>query len=131
MNHVLNFEGYWSIDQTNVASYSGIYCVYVEATHETNMTSYLLYIGEARNIGQRILNHERRLDWIASARGHSLCFNACYMADDRERQHAEAAMIYHHQPPCNVEFKTHFPYDTITVTTSGKNANLSPGFIIR
>ena len=131
MNCHLNFNGYWSIDQAGVANYSGIYCVYISATPATNATSYLLYIGESSNIGYRILNHERRLDWIASARYHPLCFNACHEADMQVRQHAEAAMIYHHQPLCNVEFKTHFPYGTITVTTSGKNANLSPGFIIR
>ena len=37
-------------------------------------------------------------------------------------ERAEAAMIFKHKPPCNTQFVESFPFDTTTITTSGKNA---------
>ena len=128
MNLILDFKGYWSIDDTSSARFPGIYCIYAVPSAPA---AHLLYIGQARDIGDRVCYHERRLDWLAAARYSDVLFNACHIPDDHERHQAEAAMIYQHKPPCNTEFKAHFPYGLTTLRTSGQNANLAPGFMIR
>lgn len=130
MTYVLKFEGYWPLEMTGVASYPGIYCVHAVWETRFETTSRLLYIGEAHDIESRISSHERRRDWIRSARGDALYFSACRMTIKEGRREAEAAMIYHHQPTCNIEFKTRFPYRTTTVVSTGQNANLTPGFTV-
>ena len=47
---------------------------------------------------------------------------------DRER--AEAAMIFKHKPPCSTQFVESFPFDTTTITTSGKNALMHAQFTV-
>ena len=126
MSDVLNFEGYWPIETTSVANYPGIYCVY--SVSWENDSSRLLYIGEARNISNAA--SRRRGALAEDARNDlSLYFNACRMVDKKKRVEAKAALIHHHQPPRNTEFKRRFPYTTRRVTTIGKNANLAPGFV--
>lgn len=128
MNLTLNFDGYWPMDDAASPRYPGIYCIYAAPTAPT---AYLLYIGEAQNIGQRISTHEKRLNWLETARYVPLYLSACRITVDQGRRQAEAAMIYYHKPRCNIEFKTHFPFGTTTIRTTGDNANLSPGFTIR
>ena len=126
MSDVLNFEGYWPIDTTGVANYPGIYCVY--AVSWENDSSRLLYIGEARNISNAVSRRRGELSENAGD-DRSLYFNACRMVDKKKRMEAKAALIHHHQPPFNTDFKRRFPYTTRRVTTIGKNANLAPGFV--
>ena len=128
MNLILNFDGYWSIDNAFSVRFPGIYCIYAVPSAPA---ARLLYIGEADDIGYRISYHERRLDWLVNAQYSPVWFNACRIMIKEERQQAEAAMIYYHKPPCNSEFKTQFHYGVTTLTTSGQNANLAPGFTIR
>ena len=128
MNLILTFDGYWSIDNASSVRFPGIYCIYAVPSAAA---ARLLYIGEAHNIGDRISSHEQRLDWLATARYSPVWFNACRITVEEGRREAEAAMIYHHKPPCNTEFKAQFPYRPITLRTAGQNANLTPGFTIR
>jgi hypothetical protein len=39
-------------------------------------------------------------------------------------------MINHHKPRCNVEYVNDFPFETTTITTSGKNALMTPTFTV-
>ena len=126
MHYMLNFHGYWVVGTFGVASYSGVYCVYAFTPDQ----SYLLYIGEANNIEARIANHERRSDWILSANGHPLYFNAAAIEPIPARLQAEAAMINYHKPLRNSEYINNFPYTTTTVTVNGANANLMGRFTV-
>ena len=91
----------------------------------------LVYIGEAANVNERVSAHERWQDWERELkRGEELRFNAALISPDSDRQRAEAAMIHHHKPPCNVEYVDSFPHEQTTISTSGKNAELDGHFTV-
>jgi excinuclease UvrABC nuclease subunit len=134
-SYALNFDGYWRAPNiSKLPASSGIYCVYA-CTHnvqeKTVSIRLLLYICEAENVKERVPNHERWEDWEQELlRGEVLCFNAALIAPEPDRQRAEAAMIHHHKPPCNVEYVDSFPFDQTTISTSGKNAKLDSQFTV-
>ena len=62
-------------------------------------------------------------------KGEELCVTRAEVRSaDRER--VEAALIYHHNPPCNTEYVDYFPFDKTIVTTSGSAAKLSETFTV-
>lgn len=70
-------------------------------------------------------------DWKRQLKvGEVLRFNAAVIGPDGARQLAEAAMIFKHKPMCNTEYVGAFPFDTTTVTTSGKNASMQAIFVV-
>ncbi|MBI1788113.1 MAG: GIY-YIG nuclease family protein [Acidobacteria bacterium] len=133
--YTLNFDGYWRAPNiSGLPANSGIYCAYTcRHNRQENTVSIrkLLYIGEAANVRDRVSGHERWEDWKRHLLpGEELCFNAALIAPDSDRQRAEAAMIFHHKPPCNVEYVHVFPYDQTTISTSGRNALLDGYFTV-
>ena len=134
-SYSLTFDGYWRAPKPGgPPAESGIYCVYA-CTHDTRMNTVslrkLLYIGEAANVRERVRGHERWQDWEQELQyGEVLCFSAALIAPESDRQRAEAAMIHHHKPPCNVEYVRSFPYEQTTVSTSGRNAELDSNFTV-
>jgi hypothetical protein len=134
-SYSLDFDGYWRAPNIGgLPGKSGVYCVYAcvhNVSEKTVTIRRLLYIGEAENIQARVAGHERWKDWERELKvGEELCFNAALISPAADRQRAEAAMIHHHKPPCNVEYVHTFPFDTTTVTTSGKNAKLDSYFAV-
>ena len=129
----LEYDGYWP--ESNVGSIpalSGVYTVYAcwqDSTKVTVDISKLIYIGESLNVCDRIKKHEKWLDWRRHlAAGQRLCFNFAPISVDRER--VEAALIYHHEPPENLEYVHYFPYPQTTVSTSGRNKFLDRYFTV-
>lgn len=134
-SYSLDFDGYWRAPNiSGLPHSSGIYCVYACMHNDSEKTvtiRRLLYIGEAENVRNRIAKHERWDDWAREMRsGEELCFNAAPISPAADRERAEAAMIHHHKPPCNVEYINTFPYDTTTISTSGKNVKLDGYFTV-
>lgn len=131
----LNFDGYWlTLNIGGLPANSGIYCGYA-CTHNRQENTFsirkLVYIGEATNVRDRVSSHEKWEEWKRQLLcGEELCFNAALIAPELDRQRAEAAMIYHHKPPCNVEYVLNFPFDQTTISTSGKNAKLDSNFTV-
>ena len=134
-NYTLEFDGYWrGANIAGLPASSGIYCVYA-CTHNTHSGNVsirkLLYIGESENIRERVDGHERWDDWRNELQhGEELCFNAALISPKSDRERAEAAMIYEHKPPCNVEYVDHFPFDTTSIRTKGKNHLLRAIFTV-
>lgn len=134
-SYSLTFDGYWRAPNAGgLPAKSGVYCVY-SCTHDAreNRVSIrkLLYIGESANVRNRVDGHERRQDWEQELQyGEVLCFSAALIAPEADRQRAEAAMIHHHKPPCNVEYVRSFPYEQTTISTSGRNARLDSYFTV-
>lgn len=131
----LDFDGYWRAPNIGgLPAKSGIYCVYacVHNVREKTVTiRRLLYIGESENVQSRVAGHERWKDWERELKaGEELCFNIALISPATDRQRAEAAMIHHHKPPCNLEYVHTFPFDTTTVATTGKNAKLDSYFTV-
>ncbi len=132
-SYILNFKGYWP--EPNIAGLpaeSGIYCVYACTNHPNEVRiRKLLYIGESDNICERVKGHERWDDWRSELQlGEVLCFNAALISPKSDRERAEAAMIYEHKPPCNVEYVNHFPFDTTSIQTTGKTCLLKARFTV-
>jgi excinuclease UvrABC nuclease subunit len=134
-NYLLNFDGYWrEVHKDGLPAQSGIYAVYAatyDAIANTVSLRRLLYIGEADNVRSRVATHERRPDWQRKlSPGEILCYSAALISPTADRQRAEAAMINHHKPPCNVEYVNEFPFETTGITTSGKNALMTVAFTV-
>ena len=135
-SYSLDFNGYWRAPNIGgLPERSGIYCVYA-CVHNVGAGTVsirrLLYIGEAADIHNRVANHERWADWTRNLRlGEELCFNAALIGPATDRERAEAAMIHHHKPPCNVQYVDTFPFDTTTISTTRENALLDRYFTVR
>lgn len=125
----LGFDGYWrEVNKGGVPDKSGVYLVYVCKYNESERTvtlNKLIYIGEAADARERIEKHEKWSEWREHVpKGSEICLSfAPVSSPDRER--AEAALVYHHKPPCNDEYKDEFPFEDTTVKSSGRCTLLS------
>ncbi len=131
----LKFDGYW-LNKGGVPARAGIYLVYVcryKKPEDTVTLDKLIYIGEARDVRDRIKDHEKWPEWNEYVpKGSEICFSfAGVTSTDRER--AEAALINYHSPPCNKDDKyfIHFPFEDTTVKSTGKYAKLSSPITVR
>ena len=130
----LEFEGYWrEINKGSVPAQSGIYCVYTCTYNQSEGTvtlRELVYVGESENVRDRLTNHERLPDWKKRLKaGETLCYSVATVSGN-DRNRAEAAVIFHHKPPCNTEYKYSFPFETTTIQTSGRNNMLDSSFTV-
>ncbi len=126
----LNFEGYWTI-QNSVPSRSGVYCVYRgKDKGETVSISQLLYVGESENMHDRVVCHERLPDWRRCLMpGESLIFSAAPIVLGRLQ--AEAAIIHHHKPKLNSEYRDTFPFEDTEMSLSGRISELNSYFVVK
>ena len=122
------------IKSTELPDWSGIYCIYAFRHNDFKTSFYargLLYIGESKNIRDRVSNHEHRKDWESNLQNNEvLLFRAASISPKEDRERAEAAMIYHHKPPCNEEHKDSFPFDETTIQISGNTEHLTTHFTV-
>ena len=130
----LEFDGYWRESAiSGLPEASGVYCVYtcIFNKEEKNVTlKKLIYIGESENVNNRVKNHEKWDEWESYLNsGEQLCFSYAEI-DGYYRERAEAAMIFHHDPPVNTEYVDYFPFDRTRITTKGKTAFLSKDFTV-
>ena len=128
------FQVYWrESNKSGIPKSSGIYCVYECTYNETQKTvsiHELIYIGEAANVNARISNHEKLSEWKKYVRkGNILCYNFSSVDSDY-RERVEAAFIFHHKPPVNIEYKNNFPFDKTFVNCKGKHVLLKSSFIV-
>lgn len=82
----------------------------------------LIYFGEAEDANERVANHNKWDEWRKEVpKGSEICFSFAEVASpDRER--AECALIYYHQPVCNEKSTEAFPYEETTISSSGRAA---------
>ncbi len=130
----LTFDGYWrEVNKGSVSANSGIYGVYACTYNQNEKTvslRELMYIGESENVRDRLAEHERLPNWKKRLKsGETLCYSFAPVGSD-DRNRAEAAVIYHHKPPCNEEYKYSFPFPDTTINTSGKNCFLDSSFTV-
>jgi len=92
----------------------------------------LLYIGEAANVRDRVNNHDQWPRWKKQlTTGQVVCVSAAPVTSESSRQRAEAALIFKHKPPVNVEYAHSFPFDTTTINASGETAKLTTAFTVK
>lgn len=124
----INFIGYWPISLTSVAAHAGIYCILAGTSAKT---SRLLYVGETNNIEERINSHDKWPDWKAEANDHRLYFTTFADRDVPIREQAEAAIINHLKPPCNMYYKENFPFPTTQIRMTGPALILNNTFTVK
>lgn len=132
----LNFDGYWiEVGKSGVPAKAGIYVVYVckyNPPPKDNVDlKKIIYIGEAKDVKDRISNHEKLPIWLKEVpEGSTLCYSfAGATSPDRER--AECALINHHKPKCNEECKDKFPYEETTVISTGKKDRITSPITVK
>lgn len=130
----IEIDGYWrDKNKAGVPNYSGVYFVYEASYNKTNnnVTLHkLIYIGEAKNVRDRIADHEKYLDWLKHVRvGCELCYSSGSV-ESQYRERVEAAYIFEHKPPENTEYKNYFPFDTTTIKSTGQTALLNTHFTV-
>lgn len=130
----VNILDYWrDINRSGIPDHSGVYFVYAATYNQNDETvslKKLIYIGESENVNYRIQNHERYHEW----RGHlligqELCFSTGFV-ESNYRHRVEAAYIFQHKPPANIEYKYTFPFDQTTIVSTGKTALLNTNFTV-
>ncbi len=130
----LDFLGYWRyVNRAGIPDKSGVYCVYASTYNPDAKTvdlKRLLYIGESENMRERLENHERLEDWEKLLKPGEIISFSCVKVDAYYCERVEAALIFKHKPPTNVEYVNNFPYDETTISTTGCNALLSPYFTV-
>jgi hypothetical protein len=137
----LTFSGYWTKENIfDIPQVSGIYCVHscIPFGVGSATLSRILYIGQSKNVGRRIISHERFLDWEVELVGNEfLCFSFApfvatkmYKNGVTDMDETEAALINFHKPKLNDEFKYSFPYRKTRIITSGERGLLASNFTV-
>lgn len=121
----LNFEGYWrDRNKGGLPNYAGVYCVYrCRYNQERNSVSLIdiIYIGQADNIHDRHLNHEKYSEFLSLLQsGEELCFTCAPITKDIDM--VENALIYLQKPTLNEQGKNHYNYSEAHFSIEGANA---------
>ncbi len=129
----LEFEGYYDVDKF-VPNKAGIYCIY-RANPNVRKITGLIYIGQSRNIQQRLADHEHHEDWENELySGERLICSFAPIVSSYNRGRAEAALIYVHKRRypdlINTSGTESFNCDDVIITTAGENAGLYGRFAI-
>ncbi len=128
-------DGFWIEEQIErLAKRAGVYsvhtCVYNAAKDVVDLRR-LIYLGEAKNVNERVATHEKWPTWRRYRQtGEVLCFASAGWGDE-ERERVEAALIYEHKPPANEEYKNSFPFDETTIYSKGKKGLLTDSLTVR
>lgn len=112
---------------------SGIFCVY--AGHEKPASldvvmRKLIYIGETRNIRKRLMNHERRADWLQHVYPDERLWFSYALSDFDERLQIEQAMVFHHQPLENTSYIDSFHHPVTKMNLFGDTPLLDKKFTV-
>lgn len=135
MTYKLHFDG--SIADSfrqQLPRYSGIYLVYRGRFNAKDNLFYcgeILYIGQAINIRERIVNHERRLDFSATLGKNEVIFYSYAPLDISALDIVEGALIYIMKPRLNHIGKDSYIHHPIRVMSDGACALLDTDFQIQ
>jgi excinuclease UvrABC nuclease subunit len=131
----LYFDGCYEVRDLPVKKHqcSGIYTVNTGKLEDPDKCSLrkILYIGEAENVETRLRKtHETFNEWCTYlGQGENLFFTIADVSDS-DREQAEAALIFHHQPPCNKQNKDSFDYPETRIIITDDNGLLDKDFIV-
>lgn len=130
----IDINGYLlEANKQSLPKHPGIYFVY-EATFEkekdTVSIQQLIYIGEAKQLHERIINHEKYENWKKHVgEGNTLCYSTGRVPRAL-RERVKAAYIFKHKPPENDEYVDNFPFDQTTIKSFGNTARLNTDFTV-
>ena len=136
MTYNLHFEGSVSdAMHTCLPQYSGVYLVYrgrFDAKDNLFYCMEILYIGQAENIRNRIMNHERRQDFLQECRRGETIFYSYAQCQNSILNMVENAYIYVMKPRLNTIGVDSYKYITpIQIISDGACALLNTNFEIQ
>jgi len=104
---------------------AGIYVVY-RGLNEDDIKK-LLYIGRSGDVADRPSpTHHKYNYWLSYLEEDEILYFS--FADTDDEKQAEAALIFHHKPPCNDKGKKSFNHPHTRIITLGKNKFLADDF---
>jgi hypothetical protein len=127
-SYTINFEGYWREGtERDMPMSSGIFCVLdarmIFATGALKPEK-LIYIGTTGNARKSLENHPNKPSWKKHLKpGNHIAYSFARVSADQMNR-VMAALVYHHKPPENTQYKNVFPFDRTNVLTAGKVATL-------
>ena len=118
----LTLDGYWieeAYSKNDIPKEPGVYCVYsctFNKLYNDISIRKLIYVGESDNVRSRITEHERLEDWKRHLRKReTLCYSFAPIADEDDRERAEAAIINYFRPPENTDYVNGFPFESTRI----------------
>ncbi|MBV6511120.1 MAG: hypothetical protein FMNOHCHN_00599 [Ignavibacteriaceae bacterium] len=133
-SYTLNFMGYITEDEIhNLPDSSGVFCVYEASRpdHSPGMVmERLLYIGEAGNLRNRLLNCEHMSVWQFSVKAKNRLAFSYALIDSFNRLRVNAALVFYHKPPFNKEYLENFPFHPTIVRSRGETSLLDTMFSV-
>lgn len=130
----LHFQGSLSDkDRSKMPEYCGVYLVYRGIWSEKDKLFYcheIIYIGQANNIYQRHISHERRSDFLSSCHTGEIVFYSFAKVPISLLDRVEAALLFNVKPVLNDYGKDDFPYDPIHIVSDGACALLDADIVV-
>lgn len=137
MDFKIEIQGYYRDESRGqFPNIPGIYFVYrgTFIPHLKSVTlAELLYIGEAENINKRLMNHERRNDFLSRLQRDENLFYSFANTDslsENDRLRVEAALIHELRPPLNIKSTESFEYNNTVIHVVGDSHAYIPTTII-
>ena len=137
MDFKIEIQGYYRDEsREKFPNISGIYFVYrgTFIPHLKSVTLIeLLYIGEAENLNKRLMNHERRNDFLSRLQRDENLFYSFANTDslsENDRLRVEAALIHELLPPLNIKSTESFKYNNTVIHVVGDSHAYIPTTII-
>lgn len=119
----LNFRGYWrEVNKGGIPEIEGVYFVYrcvYNVSSDTVTLKELVYIGQSKNVRQRIAEHSANKDFNdVIKKGETLCYSVAEINNNLDL--VENGLIFMQQPRCNNYLKNSYTYDDAVFDLGGK-----------
>lgn len=124
----LKFKGYWrDVNRQGLPMTAGIYIVYKCTYNELSDTVTLLeilYIGQAKNLNERVDTHDKREVFISKCDGaETLCYSVAEVKET-DLNIVENALVFAQKPALNDKLKDRFSYESAEFHIEGRCALL-------
>lgn len=118
------FNGYRrDVNKAGLPTYSGIYIVYRCIFNEEKQTvslKELLYIGQAKNIQERISTHDKRQEFMDALIGdEQICYSYAEVKE-QDLNTVENALVYAQKPRLNKDLIDSYKYEPAQFNIEGK-----------
>ncbi|MBN2755112.1 MAG: GIY-YIG nuclease family protein [Candidatus Goldbacteria bacterium] len=130
----VNFDGYWpEAGKDSIPDKSGVYCIYSAGLENGKLQSLkkLIYIGESGDGEGRLKNHEKWPDWKSYLNEEQKIYISFAQVPSADRERIEAALIYKHKPPENIEHVDNFNFDDTDIELTGTVTLLTSSFSVK
>ena len=124
----LKFKGYWrDVNRQGLPMTAGIYIVYKCIYNELSDTVTLLeilYIGQAKNLNERVDTHDKRDTFLGKCNGaETLCYSVAEVKET-DLNIVENALVFAQKPALNDKLKDTFNYESAEFHIEGRCALL-------